>query len=287
MRSLVTSSWIVVAAAWLPACLQGEDMTGEDMTGEAVEDLDKASGEQADEAKTAEDNGLTPIDGDAQLNAGVFDVGVIPDLGVGCPANSEEVMIRMDDEDDNNGSSRSGFIGKTNSGDNASNTRFFFCKVDGTAFRPFSGSADAANQRDDYAVVKFGTSCPAGSQEFSRHYDNEDSGNANSRNGVITPNISNANTTLFFCLFRFAAAGVATMSVFPNLGTGFRYGVFAPSDFNRGALAFGRFRSDDEDSGNANTYTVPSDALSSAQRIVFPDTTVSHGATIHRVIRAR
>jgi hypothetical protein len=265
---------------WLPGCLQGEDTTGQ-----TVEDLDqKGSG---DEAEAPVDNGLTPIDGSAQLNAGVFEVGVIPDVGVGCPAGADEIMIRMDDEDSNNGSSRSGFIGKTNSGDSSSNTRFFFCKVDGTVFRPFSGPAEAENQQDDYAVLKLGTTCPAGSQQFSRHYDNEDSGNRNSRLGDITPNISNQDTTLNFCLFRFAAAGVATMSTFPSFGTGFRYGVFAPADFNRGALAFGTFRSDDEDSNNGNTYTVPSDALSSAQRIVFPDATVGHGATIHRVIRAR
>jgi hypothetical protein len=88
-------------------------------------------------------------------------------------------------------------------------------------------------------------------------------------------------------LFRFAASGIATMSAFPNLGGGFRYGVFGPSDFNRGALAFGTIRTDDEDSGNTSTYTVPSDALSSAMRIIQPDPSVSNGATILRVVRAR
>jgi hypothetical protein len=194
--------------------------------------------------------------------------------------------IRMDDEDDGNGSSRSGFIGKTNFQENTSNTRFYFCKVDGSQFHAFSGAASAADLRDDHAVLKLGTSCPSDSQEFSRHYDNEDDGNANFEVGVITPNVSNANTTLFFCLFRFSSSGVI-QSTFPNLGTGFRYGVFAPADFNRGALASGRFRSDDEDSGNASTYTAPSDAVLAAKRIIEPDTTVSHGATIHHVIRAR
>lgn len=219
--------------------------------------------------------------------AGVFDVGVIPDRNVGCPGGSEEIMIRMDDEDENNGSRRSGFIGKTNLGDNASNTRFWFCKVDGSVFRPFTTAAAGADLRDDYAVLKLGTSCPAGSQEFWRYYDNEDGGNANSRNGVIAPNVSNANTKLFFCLFRFAPAGVSTMSAFPDLGIGFRYGVFAPADFNRSPLGFGSFRSDDEDDNNQNDYGAPADALLAAQRIIQPDTTVSHGATIHRVIRAR
>jgi len=217
----------------------------------------------------------------------VFEFGVIPDVGVGCPAGDDEIVIRMDDEDDGNVSSRSGFVGKTNVGETSSATRFDFCKVDGTVFKPFSTSATASDQRDDYAVLKLGLTCPAGSQEFSRHFDNEDDGNGNFFTGVINPNVSNQDTTLFFCLFRFAASGVATMSAFPNLGSGFRYGGFGPSDFNRGALAFGTIRTDDEDSGNTSTYTVPSDALSSAMRIIQPDPSVSHGATILRVVRAQ
>jgi hypothetical protein len=261
----------------LTACLEAPDSLDQDSLDETANALEKDDGG---------DPGFAEVAPGPKLNAGVFDVGVIPDSGVGCPAGSDEIMIRMDDEDDSNGSSRSGFIGKTNFQDNASNTRFWFCRVDGSLFRPFSGAANASDQRDDYAVLKLGTTCPANSQEFSRTYDNEDDGNANSHAGVITPNVSNAGTKLFFCLFRYASSGVP-QSVFPNLGSGFRYGVFGPEDFNRGALAFGRFRSDDEDGGNANQYAAPTDAINAAQRIIQPDTTVSHGATIHHVIRAR
>jgi hypothetical protein len=274
MRTWRSVTWVVIVAAGLPACLQADDDSTGEPTEAPVETIDSGSPELTS---------ITPI----TPKAGVFEVGVIPDLGVGCPAGSAEIVIRMDDEDDGNTSSRSGFVGKTNSGETSSATRFYFCKVDGTLFKPFSTSTSAADQRDDYAVLKLGTTCPAGSQEFSRHFDNEDSDNRNFFTGVISPNVSNQDTTLYFCLFRYAASGVATMSAFPNLGSGFRYGVFGPSDFNRGALAFGTIRSDDEDSGNTSTYTVPSDALSAAKRIIYPDSTVSHGATILRVIRAR
>jgi len=260
----------VIAAAGLPACLQADD----DSTGEPVETVDSDSPELASIASSA-------------LTSGVFDVGVIPDFGLSCPAGSDEIVIRMDDEDDGNASTRTGFVGKTNAGETSTATRFYFCKVDGTLFKPFSTAANAAEQRDDYAVLKLGTTCPAGTQEFSRHFDNEDSDNRNFATGVISPNVVNQDTTLNFCLFRYAATGVATMSAFPNLGSGFRYGVFGPSDFNRGALAFGTIRSDDEDSGNTSTYTVPTDALSAAKRIIEPDSSVSHGATLLRVIRAR
>jgi hypothetical protein len=237
-------------------------------------------------AEDGGDPGLAEVAPGPRPMAGVFDVGVIPSSGVGCPAGSDEIMIRMDDEDDSNGSSRSGYIGKTNFHENAWDTRFWFCRVDGALFHPFSQAASAADQRDDYAVLKLGTTCPADSQEFSRTYDNEDSGNGNTRSGVIAPNISNSNTKLFFCLFRYSSSG-AVQSAFPALGVGFQYGVFGPEDFNRGALAFGRFRSDDEDDGNTNQFSAPSDALTAARRIIEPDARVSHGATIHHVIRAR
>jgi hypothetical protein len=278
---------IAIAAVVLPACLQDPDAAddptslGEDIgekTGVNTSELDQVAPGEAPLPETPPG---------PRLNAGVFDVGVIPDRNVGCPAGADELVIRMDDEDDNNGSSRSGFIGKTNFEEDSENTRFYFCRVNGALFRPFSPASQASNLRDDYAVLKLGTTCPTGSQEFSRFYDNEDSGNNNFFNGVIDPNQSGSNTRLFFCIFRFASTGTSTQTAFPSLGTGFRYGVFAPADFNRAPLAVGRFRSDDEDSGNANTITAPSDALLAVKRIIEPDTAVSHGATIHHVIRAR
>jgi hypothetical protein len=224
---------------------------------------------------------------DSEVSGGVFEVGVIPDVSVGCPGGSDEIVIRMDDEDSGNASRRSGYVGKTNLQETSSATRFYFCKVDGTVFRPFTTFDQGSDQRDDYAVLKLGTTCPNGSQEFSRFFDNEDSNNGNFSSGDITPNISNTNTRLFFCLFRVAAPGALTMGSFPDLGAGFSYGVFGPTDFNRGALAFGTIRTDDEDSGNANSYSAPSDALLAAKRIIQPDTSTSSGATLLHVVRAR
>jgi hypothetical protein len=275
MRTLKSTFWLAITAVWSPACLQEADPTDT-----PVDALDKERLEEASELGLAES--------DITSNAGVFDVGVIPDSGVGCPANSEEIVIRMDDEDTANVSSLNGFVGKTNFQETGSGTRFYFCKVKGEAFRPFSTSINASNQRDDYAVLKLGTACPTGSEEFSRYFDNEDTNNQNFFIGDITPNLSIfENTTLFFCLFRFASSGVGTISSFPSFGAGFRYGVFGPSDFNRGALAIGTIKTDDEDDANNNSYDAPNDALSAAQRIIQPDPNVSHGATILHVLRAR
>ena len=276
MLRMTTTICIATTTTWLSACAQAPDTANSDYLGEVTDDIAKREGVDP----------LAEFDSGSNLNGGVFDVGVIPDNGVGCPAGSEELVIKMDDEDTFNLSIRSGFVGKTNFGESSFNTRFYFCRVDGTAFRAFSKAADAANLRDDYAVLKLGTTCPSESQEFSRTYDNEDdAGNTNFSSGVINPNVSNSNTTLFFCLYRFSSLGV-TQSSFPNFGNGFRYGVFAPSDFNRGALAFGSFTSDDEDDRNANSFSAPSDAVSAAQRIIEPGAN-AHASTIHHVVRAR
>lgn len=217
--------------------------------------------------------------------AGVFDVGIVPEVGYGCPAGSDEIRIRMDDEDDGNANQQGGWIGKTRSDGQHANTLFVFCKVDGDLFRPLSTASNASNMRDDYAVLKLGTTCPSGSQEIWRRFDNEDDSNRNYSIGVISPNISNSyGTKLFFCLFRYAPAGVSTMPSFPDLGLS--YGVFAPGDFNRG-IWLGYVRTDDEDDSNANSYGAPSDALEAARRIIRPDTSVSHGATFVRFSRVR
>jgi hypothetical protein len=224
-------------------------------------------------------------DGEISPKAGVFDVGVIPAVGFGCPAGSDEIRIRMDDEDDGNGNSQGGWIGKTRSDGQSSNTLFVFCKVNGDLFRPLSDEANAFDMGDDYAVLKLGTTCPAGSQEFWRRFDNEDDGNANYKIGVINPNTSDRyGTKLFFCLFRYASSGVSTMASFPILGP--QYGVFAPDAFTRGIMS-GYIRTDDEDDGNANSYGVSSDALEAAERIVLPDPNVSHGATFLAFARVR
>ncbi len=137
--------------------------------------------------------------------------------------------------------------------------------------------------KDDYAVLKLGAACPPGSVQFSRHFDNEDGTNANFSDGDISPNVSTANTTLYFCMFRAAQLGDPTIAAFPNLAPGFSYGVFGPPDFNRGALALGTIRTDDEDTDNKNTYSVPAAASVAAQRIIDPDSS----ATVLHVLRAK
>ncbi|HWO20117.1 MAG TPA: hypothetical protein VNO30_15125 [Kofleriaceae bacterium] len=247
----------------------------------------------ADDESKLEGEGEGDLDGVSEPDAsgeeaflgGVYDVGIVPEVGYGCPAGSDEIRIRMDDEDDGNGNLRSGWIGKTRSDGQSANTLLVFCRVDGDRFRPLSTSSSASNMRDDYAVLKLGTTCPSGSQEIWRRFDNEDDGNGNYAIGVISPNVSDSyGTKLYFCLFRYASPGVSIMTTFPDLGL--RYGVFAPSDFSRG-LALGYVRTDDEDSSNANGYSAPSDALEAARRIIQPDTTVSHGATYVRFARVR
>jgi hypothetical protein len=196
---------------------------------------------------------------------GSFPVGVIPGVNQDCPPNSDELIIRMDDEDTGNKSHQWLWVGRTNQNEtNSHNTRFYFCRVEGGLFRPFS--TDLNDVQDDYAVLKLGPSCPPGSVEFNRFFDNEDSHNANFFSGDIAPNESTGNTRLFFCMFRAAQPNDPTISSFPDLG--FSYGVFAPADFDHGALDKGEIRSDDEDTDNDNSYTVPAQASTAARRIV-------------------
>ncbi len=187
------------------------------------------------------------------------DVGVIP-ASQSCPTDSELISIYMDDEDSNNANSHSGWIGATNS---TSNTRFYFCRTRGDAFKPLTTTSNSSKV---YAVLKLGQQCPTGSVEFSRYFDNEDSSNNNSWyasiSSNISPNSSTSNTRLVFCLF---TTGSQTMSGFPNLGI--NYGVFAASNLS-GALSTGTVHTDDEDSSNNNSYTVDSSYSSLATAIV-------------------
>ncbi|WP_410638709.1 hypothetical protein [Amycolatopsis sp. lyj-346] len=199
----------------------------------------------------------------AAAQAATTDVGIIP-ASRSCPAGTEAIVIRMDDEDSGNTNSRGGFIGAVSS---TSNTEFFFCRVNGTAFRGFVQSGSFR----PYAVLKLGANCPNGSQEFSRRFDNEDDGNNNSFSGNIFPNSSDSNTLLRFCLF---APGVATTTAFPNVGFG--YLVFSGVD------ASGFFRSDDEDDSNNNSYTAPAGISSIAQSMVSAGSNTTMNVRIAR-----
>jgi hypothetical protein len=183
--------------------------------------------------------------------AGTYDVGVIS--GGSCP---NPVTIYMDDEDSSNNSSLSGWVGAT-----SSQTRFQFCRVDGSAFKNISSWCSTV-RTNSYAVLKLGTTCPNGSVEFSRYFDNEDSGNNNSNSGNISPSTQDSGgTRLKFCGFlqdnptvdiRCAwPTSPLDLNNFPILG--FAYGVFAGP---RVATAFesGAIYTDDEDSSNSNNW---------------------------------
>jgi hypothetical protein len=171
-------------------------------------------------------------------------VGVLSGAGT-CPGNIETIYIHMDNEDRNEQSNVSGWVGATNV-DGSGNINYVFCRVPGAQFRSLAATNSL---NSNYAVLKLDQSCPEGSVEFSRHFDNEDSYNANSYSGNIFPNVVDGNSTLSFCLFK--GDGSIAPS-FPNLG--FEYGVFAASQFSF-TSARGSIYSDDEDRRNANWYS--------------------------------
>jgi hypothetical protein len=226
---------------------------------------DEVSALEADDAldPTAEDDG--PVLGRlGQALVTPFDVGVIPS-NRSCPNGADPIRIRFDDEDDNNGNSRGGYIGSIISN---SNTDFLYCREDGRSLFPLTTASD--EREDHYAVLKLGTTCPNGSNTFSRRFDNEDDNNGNSTTGTvgsIAPNVVDDNANLVFCLFR---GGSQTMGAFPQNFPGanhFGYGVFAQDTFTRG-LATGFIRTDDEDDNNGNSYSASAAIFEDARLIV-------------------
>src|SRR3954463_7582171 len=102
MRTKFCASWVVFASASLAGCLSPAEETD-------IEDA-VASSDLVGQ-------------GGVIANAGVFEVGVIPNLGQSCPAGADEIVIRMDDEGSDNRSTRSGWVGKTNDQETSSATR--------------------------------------------------------------------------------------------------------------------------------------------------------------------
>jgi hypothetical protein len=151
-------------------------------------------------------------------------VGVIADAGTMTCPNGAPIRFEMDNEDYSESSTHHGWIGGGETTIHR-NSVFLFCRVPGTKFKPLSTLGDTLTS---YAVLKLDASCPPGSMEFRRLFDNEDSNTANRVSGSMWPNgwDSNGNTSLYFCLF---SAGATTMSVFPDLGIS--YGVFAQKNF--------------------------------------------------------
>lgn len=224
-------------AVLMPACAAGpeEPCDGDACESELGDDADIDLGPDEEEALGEADSALCSCTCD-----GVHDVGVIPETA--CPSDVEKVTIYMDDEDTTNGNNRSGWIGATLSG---SNTKFTFCRVPGNLFKPL----DTA---EPYAVLKLGSTCPAGSETFSRTFDNEDTSNDNSYTGNIYPSTSTTSpskTTVAFCLFRGSAGA---MSIFPSLG--FRYGILSRQGLSK-SYGEGWIYTDDEDTSNGNSMS--------------------------------
>jgi hypothetical protein len=203
---------------------------------------------------------------------GQFDVGVF--RGTGVCSDTEPITIYMDDEDGSNKSESNGWIGASHVD---RNTTLEFCREDGTSFGKLAASS--SNPRSaDYAVLKLGDSCPAGSVEITRYLDNEDRNNENFIMGDAYPNRQNfddfnigffkpgySETELHMCLFRPENPGGVTLSSLPVLS--YTYGVAAASDFV-GAVSTGVIQTDDEDFQNRNRLNAPDEATrAAAERI--------------------
>lgn len=174
-------------------------------------------------------------------------VGVVPNSAT-CPQGVSRVELYHDDEDNRNANSRWGWLGGTVSN---SNTLFRFCKVPGSGFYPLAQQGSQYN----YALLQLGVFCPGGTSSYTvRHFDNEDSSNANWGSGSYFPNVNvlGRNWVMSFCTIN-GGSSSPVMSSFPNLG--FSYGVFAPtnmpSPYN---LQSGHLSKDDEDFLNINFW---------------------------------
>lgn len=178
-------------------------------------------------------------------------IGVIPESGVNCPG--DRISITLWNESDDNNNQRSPWYG-----DWVSNrmTYLRFCKVSSQGFKPARGTLAAMN----YAVLKLGASCPAGSSTVIRYFDNNDLNGAHvswyqetaqlpSKYGGMGGN----NVWLHLCVFEATASG--STAPFPNLG--FSYGVMGGAALP-GAQATGWVRTDDEDDDNNNSWDNPS-----------------------------
>jgi hypothetical protein len=194
-------------------------------------------------------------------------VGVIPAAN-GCPTSAPEVRINMDNEDRNEASYVSGWVGGTQRDGNG-NLRFVFCRVGADQFRALNS---VSSSRSNYAVLRLSGRCPADSVEFERQFDNEDNNNANNSSGVLWPSVMNNNTRMRFCLFR---GGSSYGTGLPDLG--FDYGVFAESNFGFTTTSGGTgvIYSDDEDNNNANAYYADATWKADATRIVTEGTNTS------------
>jgi hypothetical protein len=197
------------------------------------------------------------LDQSVQGLIGPNDVGVIQPEGMNCP--NEHIMLTLENEyTNNNWNEIDGWIGATEQPNSV--TKWHFCRVDGRNF----GRVRSNNSAHNYAVLKLGNTCPAGSVEFNRHFDNEDRPSGcppwplacgvgkPPTQGNYAPNHYNGNNLdMKFCMFRASPTAGVTL---PLAFLGMPYGVFATPDLP-GALDSGYVHTDDEDDNNWNSLT--------------------------------
>jgi hypothetical protein len=232
-KTILTS---VVLAATLNAC--AADMQQDDETAETASA--RASAQTEERSVLDTESKLAS----AAVNLGADAVGVVKAANTNCP--NGEIDMGMDNENHNNNNSRSGWIGATAS---TQNTTFKFCYARGSDFHQVRSD----NANDNYAVIKLGTRCPAGSVEFWRHFDGEDD-NTSTTVWVGPVGSGNAgekgNLDLHFCLFRASPSAPTGYNTWPSIGV--PYGVFGSAGL-RGTLEAGNVYTDDEDDNNHDT----------------------------------
>jgi len=256
-------SWTAIGVAMV--------MTGALASGCAGEMQPACEGATCDEGASGASEDVGTAEQAYTYYYGNYDVGVLMGTTGTCP-NGNFFQIHMDDEDSGNTDKAVDWIGASV---NNGNTTFAFCRVDGTKFHPLASS-------QHYAVLRLGGACPAGSVEFIRHFDNEDSGNANwfsPSNSDIFPNVvttaGNGYTDLHFCMFR---SGGTTMATFPTLG--FSYGVFAPPTITFSAVK-GSIHTDDEDDDNRDAYTAINVSIDATEIVTDGHDTTLYVAKVH------
>lgn len=221
-----------------------EDVVDPDQSGPIDEAADAADAEEEDWVGTTQQALVRP-----------YDVGVIMPAGSVCP--DEHVMLTNENERESNDSYMSGWVGATTQ--SGGKTMYHFCRVDGQQFSRARSTLASSN----YAVLKLGTTCPSGSVEFERYFDNEDRPRGcpswpwacgigkPETIGTYGPSYySSNNLHMKMCMFRASATG--SLQPFPSIGI--PYGVFGTSalPFDTGS---GIVYQDDEDDSNRNKLT--------------------------------
>ena len=126
-----------------------------------------------------------------------------------CPG--EQVVIRLDTEDNNNNNQLKGYL---NPAIDISKkmVKFTYCVLE----------RDVAPRASfDYVVLRLSQKCPAGAYAFRRHHDTENDNNNNWKQGNISPSVVNKDATLEYCFVPKDASLKPTYPFAP------KYGVFA------------------------------------------------------------